>query len=57
MLGGDQNKSVTLKYIRSIEFDYDENLGLLKCKYSYNYNDEKDFKDVKTYTFVLSRHT
>ena len=54
---GDNNKSITLKYIRSIEFDYEENLGLLKCTYSYNYNDEKDFKDVKTYTFVLSRHT
>ena len=51
------NKSITLKYIRSIEFDYEKDLGLLKCTYSYNYNDEKDFKDVKTYTFVLSRHT
>lgn len=56
---GNQNKSITLNYIKSIQFDYEENLGLLKCTYKYNLSDEKEYngESILTYSLVLSKHT
>ena len=52
---GERNKSVTLRHITNIDFDYDDGLGLLKCVYTYN--DVENENLIRTYTLVLSRHT
>lgn len=47
--------SVTLQYVEDVQFDWDADLGLLKCTYKYRDAEDKNVKD--TYTLVLHKHT
>lgn len=52
---GEEIVSETLNYIKDINFMWNEELGLLKCVYTYS--DAEKPEEFKNYTLILSKHT